>query len=756
MDDRGLIITSGQPESVTPSGPQRGAFADSDGVNFSIASKNAAKVELCLFDDTGEHELQRIALPGHTGNVFHGHVEGLKAGQVYGYRVYGAYDPAHGHLFNPAKLMLDPAARDIVGKFEYDDINCGASPDDATKPDPRDNAAHTVKARVPQPLPLPDATEKVLFPRKDDIVYEFNVRGLTMQLPYDWKGYDVHYQPDVKPGLDLNTVKPGHLSVTVPPPPAGTGAALINPVLINHLKRHGNTLELMPVNAGMTERRLVKLGLNNLWNYNALNWFTPDPRLFPGGAADVRNVVKQLHKVGGFKVIFDFAFNHTSEIDERGTRGYTTSLRGIDNAAYYRLRDADQRVYENWTGCGNTINIDEPETQRLILDALRYWIKEIGADGIRFDLAAILGRKKNGDFDREHPFFKAMMADPIISKAELFLEPWDARWSLEDMPPLQRGNQLGNMPDNLPEWNGRYRDEVREFWRGDEGMTPKMAARLTGSCDIFGHKSGSPHVSTNAITFHDGFTMRDLVTYNEKHNTANEEDNRDGERNNRSSNHGIEGPTDDPAIKAARLQDMRNMRATLFLSQGTPLVLQGDEVGNTQHGNNNAYCQDNETGWVKWDDSPEARQLEDFSAYVKSLRDEFPMLRQDEYLHGNKTDAYGVQDIAWFAPNGPQQDSDWNNPWARCFGMMLNGGAMAPASPDEPQDKRRLCAIFNASGGTVDFKLPQLAGGAVWTRILDTAEPDLRRDTDKTAYEAGKAFGVKGNSLALFVQNPAP
>lgn len=761
MDEKALTIQNGQPETITLSGPRRGAFSDGHGVNFSIASKNAEKVELCLFDATGEHELQRIALPGHTGNVFHGYIPGLKPEQVYGYRVYGPYDPSRGLLFNPAKLSFDPSAQETAGTFIYNDAHLSASPDDPNKPDPRDNAPFMVKARVPEPWPEDNADPDVKppFPRSDDILYEASIRGLTMQLP-PWPDYKVNYQPGVVLLTDPRALIkiPGYMLPGLPAgvTPGTAGAFTSGPVM-THLKRHGNTIELMPPNAGLTERRLVKLGLTNLWNYNALGFFAPDQRLFPGGAREARNTVRELHKAG-FKGVLDLAFNHTAEIDDTGSRGYSLSMRGVDNSTYYRLMPDDKSKYVDWTGCGSTINIDEPETQRLILDSLRYWIKEIGADGIRFDLGAILGRDKNGDFSPNHPFMRAMMNDPIISKAELFFEPWDARWSLGDMRPEQKGYQLGNFPPGSAEWDAAYRDDVRDFWRGNEGMAGKMATRLTGSYDIFGHKSTSPHASVNAITFHDGFTMRDLVTYEQKHNEKNKEDNRDGDNNNHSKNYGVEGPTDDPAINALRLQQMRNMRATLFLSQGTPLVVQGDEVGNTQHGNNNGYCQDNEIGHVTWDNSAEARQLEDFSAYVKSLRDEFAVLRHDEYLHGNVLDAYGAPDIAWYAPGGKEQTADdWNNSWARCFGMMLNGAAMEPLKPETPQDKRRLFTIFNASSGAVDFKLPALPGGAAgWTRILDTAEPELRQDTDKTRYQAGQTFDVKGNSIALFVQNPAP
>jgi isoamylase len=748
-----LTIQNGAPESMTPSGPHRGAFWDGQGVNFSIASKNAERIELCLFDDKGEQEIKRVTLPGHTGNVFHGYIPGLAPGQVYGYRVHGPYDPSRGLLFNPAKLMFDPTARETIGTFIYDDINNGASPDDASQPDPRDNAAFVVKARVPKPLPAPDESEKPAFPRKDNVIYEANVRGLTMKFPVWPVTYGkTEYAPNVVPTTDPAVVA-GELYRLPPGVQPGTPEALTSPPVMHRIKRQGNTIELQPVNYGLSERRLVNLGLRNLWNYNALGWFAPDPRLFPGGIRQVVDTVKKLHGEG-CKVVLDFAFNHTCEIDERGTRGYLLSLRGIDNSTYYRLREDDRRVYENWTGCDNTINIDEPETQRLILDALRFWIKEVGADGIRFDLAAILGRDKYADFSPDHPFFKAMMADPIISKAELFLEPWDARDSFGGTPAPKRGNQLGHMPAGTAEWNGRYRDEVREFWRGDAGMIGKMAARLTGSADIFGHKSTSPHASVNAITFHDGFTLRDLNTYDNKHNEKNCEDNRDGERDNRSSAYGPEGPTTDPAINTVRLQQMRNLRATLFLSQGTPLVLQGDEVGNTQHGNNNAYCQDNETGWVKWDDSPEARQIEDFSAYCKSLRDEFAILRHDEYLHGERKDKCGVPDIQWFAPGGHEQTgSDWSNSWARCFGMMLNGGAVSLPG----QDSRRLFAVFNAHSGTVDFQLPDLPGGhAGWTRIMDTSQPELRQNTDGRAYKGNETYEAAGRSVTLFVQNPQP
>jgi glycogen operon protein len=592
-----------------------------------------------------------------------------------------------------------------------------------------------LKSRVAAPLLLPEKDEKPGFSRRNDIIYEANVRGLTMH-PLPAFNYQMHYGSEISGTFDVD-------SITKRPVIPGTASALVSPQLLNHIGRHANTIELMPINVGLSERRLVRLGLNNLWNYNSLGFFAPDPQRFPGGPSQVRDTIKELHKAG-FKVILDFAFNHTCEIDDTGARGYTLSLRGVDNSTYYRLDPNDKRKYVNWSGCGNTINADEPETQRLILDALRYWIKEMGADGIRFDLGAILGRDKNGNFSPDHPLLKAIMADPIISKAELFFEPWSAD-----------GYNLGQMPAGVAEWNDKYRDCVRDYWRGDDGAMAELAKRITGSHDIFGHKSISPQVSVNAITFHDGFTLRDINSYSAKHNLANKENNQDGHNNNHSCNYGVEGPTNDKTINETRMQQMRNMRATLFLSQGTPLVLQADEVGNTQAGNNNAYCQDNETGWAKWDDSPEAVQLENFSAYVKSLRDEFSILRHHEYLHGEKFDAYGVPNIDWYAPDDRRQtDSDWGNPRARCFGLMLNGGAVAQL--DGAKDNRRLLAVFNAHSAPVDFTLPALKGDSGWTRIMDTSEPELRQDTDKKTYKAGEDWSAKGRSVALFVQNPAP
>lgn len=734
MNADDATILTGIPEFTTASGPQRGAFWDGQGVNFSIASKNAQKVELCLFDSTGEHELRRLTLPGHTGNVFHGYVPGLEPGQVYGYRVYGPYDPGRGHLFNPAKLLFDPGARETAGTFIYNDAHNGASPDDPNRPDPRDNAPYMLKAKVVAPLAPLEADEKPDFSRRNDIIYEANIRGLTSaSLPnYDYK---IRYNKDVITTFNATQLPP-HIT-------PGTASALTTPQVVNHIKRHGNSVELMPINVGLSERRLVRLGLNNLWNYNSLGFFAPDPRLFPGGVAQVRETIKNLHKAG-FKVVLDFAFNHTCEIDETGHRGYTLSLRGVDNSTYYRLDPNDKRKYANWSGCGNTINADEPETQRLILDALRYWIKEIGADGIRFDLGAILGRDANGHFSADHPLMKAIMSDPIISKAELFFEPWSAD-----------GYNLGQLPEGAAEWNDKYRDSVRDYWRGDDGAMAQLAKRITGSHDIFGHKSNSPQVSVNAVTFHDGFTLRDVVSYNGKRNLANRENNRDGHNDNHSSDYGADGHTDNKAINEIRLQQMRNIRATLFLSQGTPLVLQGDEVGNTQDGNNNSYCQDNETGWVSWDNSPEAVELEDFSAYLKSLRDEFSILRHHEYLHGERFDPHGVPDIDWYAPaNRRQTDADWGNSKARCFGLMLNGGAVVQL--DGQRDNRRLLAVFNAHSDPVRFTLPALRGGRGWTRIMDTAEPKLRQDTDNKTYKAGDEWNAKGRSLTLFVQNPAP
>ncbi len=697
--------------SITAGTPDRlGAHADARGVNFAIFSTPATKIELCLFDDSGQET--RIPLPARTGDIWHGHVEGLKPGQAYGYRVHGPYEPAQGHLCNPHKLLLDPYARDITNDFIWHESHYGYDRTDPAKPDTTDNAAYMMKARVPAPA-APSSANKPHTPWPDTIIYEAHLRGFTKTFP----------------GL------PEHLR--------GTCAGLADESVAAYLKNLGITaIELLPVHAAVPEPALIRRGLTNYWGYNSIGFFAPSPGYLAGGRpGEFRAMVDRFH-ASGIEVILDVVFNHTAEGDHTGP---TLSFRGIDNASYYRPAPHDKSRYEDVTGCGNTLNTDHPQVRRLILDSLRYWAEDMGVDGFRFDLAPALGRE-NGNYNRESALFQEIRHDPVLSRVKLIAEPWDIG---------PGGYQLGNLPSGWHEWNDRFRDNLRAWWRGDAGLMGKKADRLAGSRPEFGHKSARPAASINFITAHDGFTLRDLVSYERKHNDANGENNRDGTDHNTSCNYGVEGPSDDPAVENLRQRQTLNMLASLFLSQGTPMLLAGDEFGNTQGGNNNAYCQDNETGWLNWEQIGDAgREIQDFVRALIALRN-FPLLRQDSFLNGFNRCAHGIPDILWLGPEGTNlQQADWGDAQRRCIGMMLNEGAAADTAASSG---RRLLAIFNAHSHPVDFYLPAPPGGAPeWRRVLDTDQPALRPGGDGKAIAAGSPFRVKARSTAVFIQNPAP
>lgn len=673
-----------------------GATPTEDGVNFALFSAHAEKVELCLFDESGQQELARLALPEYTNQVWHGHVDGLSAGALYGYRVHGAYDPKQGHRFNPNKLMLDPYAKKIAGRFAWHDSIYGYKVDDPQQDlafDALDSAPVMPKAVVSThdnpAKPIANAV-----PWTDTVIYEAHVKGFTQ------------------------------LFEGMAPEQRGTYLGIAHERVIEYLKDLGVTaVELLPVHLFVDEQFLSKRGLVNYWGYNTLNFFTPHPAY--GTPEDFKAMVSRLHEAG-LEVIIDVVYNHTCEGNHLGAQ---LCFRGIDNASYYALHHENQRFYVNDTGCGNTFNLKHPRVLQLVLDSLRHWVTYYGVDGFRFDLATVLGRETYG-FDPHGGFFDALMQDPILSRCKLIAEPWDIG---------PGGYQLGRFPPGWAEWNDRYRDTVRRFWRGDEGMLPEFARRIHGSSDIFEHTGRQPWASVNFVTSHDGFTMRDLVSYNQRHNHANKEQNDDGHHANFSYNFGVEGPTRNENVDALRFRQQRNFLATLILSQGTPMILGGDELGRTQNGNNNAYCQDNGITWVDWSSlQQEHWALRDFVRNVLKVRRDFPLLRSRSFIHkpdANKKPGYNIH---WLNANGlPMEEVQWQTPDAYTLGWMLESVA-------DSNSVHCLLTLFNAGDETVEFTLP---GDWRWVVLLDTSANEGLPEADG-AQVHGKA-PVKEKSMAI-------
>ncbi|MBI1206150.1 MAG: glycogen debranching protein GlgX [Azospirillum sp.] len=667
-----------------------GAAWDGFGVNFALFSAHAETVELCLFDASGQHETARVTLPEYTDEVWHGYLPEARPGQLYGYRVHGPYRPEQGHRFNANKLLLDPYARALVGAWRWNDAHygyrVGAAKDDLSF-DRRDNARLVPKCRVVDPAFTWGADRSPRVPWADTVIYEAHVRGLTIQHP------------------------------ALPPAIRGSFAGLASPPMIDYLRGLGVTaVELLPVHAFADDRHLVAAGLHNYWGYNTVGFFAPEPRyLSAGEISEFRSMVARLHEAG-IEVILDVVFNHTGEGNHLGP---TLCFRGIDNASYYRLVQSDRRFYVDDTGTGNTLDLSHPRVLQLVMDSLRYWAGDMHVDGFRFDLATTLARESHG-FDPAGSFLDACRQDPLLSQVKLIAEPWDIG---------PGGYRLGGFPPGWAEWNDRYRDTVRRFWRGDAGILPDLAARLTGSSDIFEHHGRRPWASINYVTCHDGFTLADLVSYGVKHNQDNRENNRDGTDGNHSANHGVEGPTADPAITAVRRRQQRNFLATLLLSQGVPMLLAGDERGRTQNGNNNAYCQDNAISWLDWSNAnPDAAGLTNFTRRLIRLRQDHPVLRRPSFLHGTQRSADGVEDILWLTPQGQAMTSaDWRDSQTRCFGLILNGTAGAPMAADgRLLIDDLLLVVVNGGGNSVSFMLPVVPGGAGWIPLIDTAEDDQR------------------------------
>lgn len=669
-----------------------GATPDDNGVNFAVYSSIAGSVELCLYSKRGKAK-QSYRLPACTDGVWHGYLPGCKPGQHYGYRVHGPWQPDAGLRCNPNKLLLDPYARELDAAFTWHDGVFDYVPGaDSMTMSPMDSAAFVPKSVVCAPLDLP-VSERPAVPWSETVIYETNLRGYTMRHP---------------------AVAETH---------RGTFAGMRNGAVLEYLRSLGITsVELLPIQAYIDEHHLAKRGLRNFWGYNSIAFFAPMPRFAARRPRqELLEMVNAIHDAG-MEVILDIAFNHTGESDGSGP---TLSFRGLDNQAYYRLEPGDPSAYVNDTGTGNTLNVDHPRVQALVIDCLRYWSGELGVDGFRFDLATILGRHAHG-FSPEHPLLAAISADPQLQGAKLIAEPWD---------PGPGGYQLGQFPDRWAEWNDKFRDTTRTFWRGDAGTSGEFARRLHGSADIFDHRGRAPYASVNFVTSHDGFTLADVVSYEQRHNEANGEDNRDGHAHNYSSNHGVEGDTDDTTILGARRRHRLNLLASLLLSQGTPMLLAGDEFGNSQDGNNNAYAQDNETGWLDWsglDDDPE------FVLDVRELihlRKEWPLLRLPEYLHGETEVGSSSVHIDWLNADGTRMNEhDWSKPAP--FKVMF-----AESSRDGVNS--RLAVLFNNGDDTVEFRLPNGAAGQPW-RVAWSAD-------DARVADDGVSFTAPARSICLLV-----
>jgi glycogen operon protein len=682
---------------------------DGDGVNFALFSAHATAVELCLFDSSGQRELERIALPEYTDEIWHGYLEGAAPGLVYGYRVHGPYEPEQGHRFNPHKLLIDPYARQFIGNLVWDPACFGytiGAPEEDLSFDERDSAPFVPKAVVVDPGFdwLRHPPPRVSWDRT--IVYELHVRGYTRLHP---------------------AVEERH---------RGTFAGLATPQVVEYVKSLGVTsIELMPIHMFLNDGHLLEKGLTNYWGYNSIAFFAADPRY----AADPRRGVREFKEMvarfhdAGLEVILDVVYNHTAEGNERGA---TLSYRGIDNASYYRLLPDQKRYYINDTGTGNTLNLSHPRVIQMVTDSLRYWVQDMHVDGFRFDLGTILAREPNG-FDNRSGFLKACSQDPVLGSVKLIAEPWDCG---------PGGYQVGEFPPGWAEWNDKYRDTVRDYWRG-EAAGAALAPRLYGSADIFDRHGRRPQASINFITAHDGFTLNDLVSYNERHNDANGEDNRDGHSHNRSWNCGAEGPTDDEAVNELRRRQMRNFLATLLLSQGTPMLLAGDEFARTQSGNNNAYCQDNALSWVDWTLAETNTAQVRFVQSLTVLRRRYPILRRNRFLSTVVNEAIGVKELTWISAAGTEmQEEDWTN-GARCFGMLLDGRAQVTGLKQRGQDATMLLVV-NSHHEAVPFTLPEAADGTGWTLLLDT-QFEAPAHAAANDYAAGDVYGVTARSLLL-------
>jgi isoamylase len=663
-----------------------GATWDGTGTNFALFSANATKVELCLFDPSGRREIERVELPEFTDEIWHGYLPEVRPGQLYGYRVHGPYAPEAGHRFNPHKLVLDPYALELKGEIKWHDAvfgyRIGSARGDLTM-DRRDSAFVMPKCVVVDTAVTWGNDQRPRTHWQDTVIYEAHVKGMTA------------LHPEVAPQL------------------RGTFGGLADPRAIDHLVKLGVTaIELLPVQAFFDDRHLIERGLTNYWGYNTVGFFAPAPRFLSPGSNlhEFKLMVRRLHEAG-IEVILDVVYNHTAEGNHMGP---TLSFRGIDNASYYILGD-DPRYYFDTTGCGNTLNLRHQRVLQMVMDSLRYWVEQCHVDGFRFDLASALGRDRAA-FDHNAVFFEAMRQDPVLSTVKLIAEPWDTG---------PEGYQLGNFAPGWSEWNDRYRDVVRGFWKGDEGLAGDLAGSLLGSAGLFEKRGRRPWSSINFVSAHDGFTLADVVSYNDKHNDANGENNQDGHSHNLSWNCGVEGPTDDAAVLDLRDRMRRNMMVTLLFSQGTPMLLMGDEIGRSQDGNNNSYCQDAEMNWLSWEGLDErSTAFADFTRALIAIRRDHALLGQSRFLHGASA-GNGHRDVAWLRPDGAEmEDGDWDNSQTRTMVALLSNGGS------------RLAMLFNAHHEPIEFTLPEAQSG--WSKIVDTATG-----------HAGKGQRVDGSVVAV-------
>ena len=691
-----------------------GATWDGEGVNFALYSEHATGVELCLFDESGETEVERIPLCEVTAHIWHAYILGLGPGQRYGFRVSGPFAPEEGHRFNPNKLLLDPYARAISGSVSWEAPVFAyplGHPDEDLAFDERDDAWGMPKSVVAHSYFDWGDDHPPRIPWHQSIIYEVHVKGFSARNP------------------------------DVPPEERGTYAGLASPASIEYLKQLGVTaVELLPVHAFLDDMHLVGRGLRNYWGYNTIGYFAPEARYSSSGnsggqVAEFKRMVRELHRAN-IEVILDVVYNHSAEGNHLGP---TLNFRGIDNRSYYKLVPDNLRYYQDYTGTGNSLNVGHPQVLRLIMDSLRYWILEMHVDGFRFDLASTLARELH-DVDRLSAFFDIIHQDPVISQVKLIAEPWDVG---------EGGYQVGNFPILWAEWNGKYRDAVRRYWRGDESQVAELGYRLTGSSDLYASDGRRPYASINFVTAHDGFTLRDLVSYNEKHNEANGEENRDGTDDNLSWNCGVEGPTDDPEINALRARQQRNFLATLLFSQGVPMICGGDEIGRTQQGNNNAYCQDNEISWYDWELDDERRALLDFTRRLIETRLRHPALRRRKFFQGRRIRGSDVRDITWLRPDGGEMtETEWEASWVRTLGVRLDGRALDELDErGDPIVDDTLLLLLNAHADTVPMTLPQPLPGTVWEVVIDTAEPDLEPGVRRL--EASEPYQLRGRSIAL-------
>ncbi len=687
-----------------------GATYDGTGTNFAVFSEVADRVELCLFADDGTET--RVRLPERDAFVWHGYLPNIGPGQLYGYRVSGPYEPENGHRCNPSKLLLDPYAKAVDGDIDWDQACFSYTWGDEDSYDEQDSGPHMSKSVVISPYFDWDNDRHPRTPYNETVIYEAHVKGLTKTHP------------------------------GIPEEIRGSYAAVAHPMMLEHYKKHGITaVELMPVHQFVHDSHLADRGQHNYWGYNTIGFLAPHNDYSSSGqrgqqVQEFKAMVKALH-AEGLEVILDVVYNHTAEGNQKGP---TLSFRGIDNANYYRLVDEDQKHYYDTTGTGNTLLMKSPHVLQLIMDSLRYWVLEMHVDGFRFDLASSLARQFH-EVDRLSAFFDLVQQDPVVSQTKLIAEPWDIG---------QGGYNVGGFPPLWTEWNGKYRDTVRDYWRGEDRTLAEFASRLTGSADLYEQDGRRPYASINFVTAHDGFTMHDLVSYNDKHNDANGEGGNDGESHNSSWNCGVEGETDDLDIVVLREQQKRNMLTTLFLSQGVPMLLHGDELGRTQGGNNNVYAQDSELAWIDWERAKDFEVLSDFTARLSQLRHDHPVFRRRRHFRGRVVKGSTIEDIGWFTPAGEWMgEDDWESGYARSVAVFLNGEAIRePDARGEPVIDDSFFLLFNGHYENIDFTLPDLGAGEAWDVVIDTAAP-LLDDAERRSLKTGAAIEVDARSVLV-------